>query len=450
MNKKQLFVSGVLLVVSLAVCLAIRVPTADEVVITEQVPGEICDPTVQQYSGYVSIQTNGNKNLFYWFFESRRDPTTDPVTIWLTGGPGCSSLIALFTENGPCSVTPNGTNTVLNPYSWNTQSNIMWIDQPVQTGYSYGSPLDTDEAQVAADMYAFLQAWFKLHPEYQKQKFYVTGESYGGHYVPAVSNYIYQQNQQNPAIPINLHGVAIGNGLTDPQIQYLYYADYAQNNSVRQLVTDRVLNQMIDATGPCVQQIAKCNQGNNNNECSNAQLECNDALIGPVQATGVNLYDVRIPCAVPPLCYDFSYVDKFVTAKSTRDAIGVGTHVWHGDCNFQVNGLFSADWMHNFNTDIPALLEANMTVLIYAGDDDFICNYMGNKAWTLALQWSGQSGFNAAEDHPWNVEGVAAGIARSYDNFNFLQVFNAGHMVPRDQPANALAMINQFFDSHAF
>jgi len=78
--------------------------------------------------------------------------------------------------------------------------------------------------------------------------------------------------------------------------------------------------------------------------------------------------------------------------------------------------------MHNFNEDIPSLLEANMTVLIYAGDDDFICNYMGNKAWTLALQWSGQTGFNAAEDHEWNVAGAAAGIARSYQNFNFLQV----------------------------
>ena len=68
---------------------------------------------------------------FYWFFESRSDPANDPLIIWLTGGPGCSSTLALLGENGPCSVNDDATGTVTNPYSWNSKANILWLDQPV-------------------------------------------------------------------------------------------------------------------------------------------------------------------------------------------------------------------------------------------------------------------------------------------------------------------------------
>ena len=72
-------------------------------------------------------------------FESRRTPSTDPILLWLTGGPECSSELALFTENGPCKVNSEGTDTTNNPYSWNTQANLLYIDQPPGTGFSTGS-----------------------------------------------------------------------------------------------------------------------------------------------------------------------------------------------------------------------------------------------------------------------------------------------------------------------
>lgn len=86
----------------------------------------ICDD-VQQYSGYYKLTTGGvfTKNYFYWFFESRGSPATDPVVLWMTGGPGCSSEVALFGENGPCSVNAGGNDTITNPYSWNTNANIL-------------------------------------------------------------------------------------------------------------------------------------------------------------------------------------------------------------------------------------------------------------------------------------------------------------------------------------
>jgi len=115
-----------------------------------------------------------------------------------------------------------------------------------------------------------------------------------------------------------------------------------------------------------------------------------------------------------------------------------------------VNQQFSNDWMKNQQYTVPALLAADVDVLIYAGDADFICNWMGNKAWTLALEWPGAGGFTAAADHDWEVAGQKAGTARSSGGFTFLQVNNAGHMVPRDQPANSLSMVNTFISGGKF
>ena len=85
---------------------------------------------------------------------------------------------------------------------------------------------------------------------------------------------------------------------------------------------------------------------------------------------------------------------------------------------------------------------AGVRVLNYAGDADYICNWYGNKAWTLALSWPGSEAFNAAEDTEWAVDGAAAGQIRSAGGFSFARVYGAGHMVPMNQPKNALALLN--------
>lgn len=87
--------------------------------------------------------------------------------------------------------------------------------------------------------------------------------------------------------------------------------------------------------------------------------------------------------------------------------------------------------MRPYVKDIPILLEAGIKVLIYAGDADFICNWMGNKAWAKELQWSGHEQFSKASDEPWgeSKEGKPLGELRMFENFAFLRLFNAGHMV---------------------
>ena len=135
--------------------------------------------TVINFSGYYGVHKN-ERHLFYWFFESRTDPSNDPLLVWLTGGPGCSSMLALLAENGPYFLKNNSfTDLELNAYSWNNNSNIMWIDNPSGSGYSYDDRDIIDgvytENEVASDLYELLQQFLADHPKYSKLPFYVTG-----------------------------------------------------------------------------------------------------------------------------------------------------------------------------------------------------------------------------------------------------------------------------------
>ena len=350
----------------------------------------------------------------------------------MTGGPGCSSEVALFGENGPCKVNAEGTNTTVNPNSWNTKANMIYIDQPAGTGFSYGLGLDHDEAGVSADMYDFLQQFFKAHPKFQSSDFYVVGESYAGHYVPATTHKIWQNNKalSSGAIKINLKGVSVGNGLTDPSIQYQYYAKMAASTNDHAPLAAGTIASMEKATPGCVTAINNC-QSKGALTCLAAIESCNLGLLIPYTLTGMNPYDMREKCKVPPLCYDFSQVGKYLARPEVMSAIGVSSkHSW-SDCNRGVAMAFelAGDWMKDFQQMLPDMLEDGIPVLIYAGDQDFICNWLGNQAWTQALPWSHQGDFNSTKPVDWNVNGKKAGEVQTSHGFTFLRVLDAGHMV---------------------
>merc|ERR1712178_269422 len=90
----------------------------------------LCDQSVKQHYGYFHISGGKKKHYFYWMFEATHKPRDAPVVMWLTGGPGCSSEVALFTENGPCSVNKDGKTTTPNKHSWNRVANVIYVDQP--------------------------------------------------------------------------------------------------------------------------------------------------------------------------------------------------------------------------------------------------------------------------------------------------------------------------------
>ena len=105
------------------------------------------------------------------------------------------------------------------------------------------------------------------------------------------------------------------------------------------------------------------------------------------------------------------------------------------------------DRSNNFAPYVSEMLNDNIPVLIYSGDLDYICNYLENHAVPMKLEWNHDNDFRAGDHHDWNSGG---GLARSSHWLHFLQVYQAGHMVPGDQPEQALMMIKQFLNNEAF
>ena len=213
------------LFLSLAALALIGVATA------QQRPNDEIFLDEDQKSGLVSMG-NGD-DMFYWLFKSRGSPETDPLVIWLTGGPGCASEVALFYENGPYTINDDLT---LNPnaQSWNKVSNLLYVDQPVGTGFSRCSSIfhyDSTEDEIAANIKTFLDGFLVANPEFRGRDFFVTGESYAGHYIPAIA-YHFVKEIPAGSLGLNFKGIAIGNGWVDPVVQYPQYAEFAYENNI--------------------------------------------------------------------------------------------------------------------------------------------------------------------------------------------------------------------------
>ena len=163
------------------------------------------------------------------------DGTTTLSICSLLGGPGSSSFVGLLFELGPCRLANDGKNVTWNPYSWNENFNILFVDQPVGVGFSYqdaGGPKVDRSFQAGEDMYAFFQLFFSRFPEYADSNFHMAGESYGGTYIPNSAAIVHRRNKALEARPIpglrklNLESVIIANGLSDPYIQFAAFGEW--------------------------------------------------------------------------------------------------------------------------------------------------------------------------------------------------------------------------------
>ncbi|KAI0418222.1 carboxypeptidase S1 [Xylaria grammica] len=260
---------------------------------------EICEttPGVKSYSGYVHLPPgflddgpNGETqdypiNTFFWFFEARKNAANAPLAIWLNGGPGGSSIMGLLEENGPCFVGPDSKSTYLNPWSWNNEVNMLYIDQPTQVGFSYDEPTNgtatvsaegdgfqiepadfsdgvpesnlthhvgtfssqkptqalNTTAQAAHAFWHFAQTWFAEFPHYKPvdDRISLWAESYGGHYGPSFFHFLQRQNDkiangsstEKDAHYLHLDTLGIVNGLIDMVIQHESFISFPFNNT---------------------------------------------------------------------------------------------------------------------------------------------------------------------------------------------------------------------------
>lgn len=397
---------------------------------------------VKQYSGYLDDKEN-DKHLFYWFFESRNDPENDPVVLWLNGGPGCSSLTGLFMELGPSFIDKNA-EPVYNPNSWNSNASVIFLDQPVNVGYSYSGSSVSNTVAAGKDVYALLSLFFKQFPQYAHQDFHISGESYAGHYIPQFAHEILSHKNRN----INLKSVLIGNGLTDPLTQYEYYRPMACGEGGYPAILDPSECKSMDNAYPrCASLIQGCYDTESLFSCVPSAIYCNNALIGPYQRTGQNVYDIRGPCEDGNLCYrEIGWISKYLNKPNVMKALGAEVREYEG-CNNDINRnfLFNGDWSKPYHRLVPGLLE-KIPVLIYAGDADFICNWLGNQAWANKLEWPGQKAFAGADTEKLILSGNTKeiGTVQSASNFTFMRLYQGGHMIPHDQPEASLDFFNRW------
>ncbi|KAG0706689.1 peptidase S10 serine carboxypeptidase [Suillus ampliporus] len=427
----------------------------------------LCD-TVKQYSGYLDI-TDG-KHLFFWFFESRSSPREDPLVLWLNGGPGCSSIVGLLLEHGPCLITDEGNSTRHNPYSWNKNANIIYLDQPVGSGFSYSSDgsSTTTSPDVAKDVYAFLELFMHRFPEYSKLPFHIAGESYGGRYLPHIATEIYQRNKQlvkwpsSELVPIHLASVMIGNGLVDPLTQMPSVVEYACEGPYA-IYDDPFGSECraLRAAAPvCRRMIEACYKFESPLTCVPATAYCWQGIFGPIFSHGYNYYDARKKCSEKEdgsLCYkEVQWIEKWLNVAEHKATLGVDSGFEFTSCNIPVNLKFNylhGDGMKNGAALLPELIANGIRLLIYAGNTDLMCNFMGETQFVSDLDSMFHDEFLAAPTIPWLVNGSIVGEIRSAGsrgstagNVTLAVIFEAGHMSPYDQPAATLDMMTKWIN----
>ncbi|CAH7682676.1 carboxypeptidase S1 [Phakopsora pachyrhizi] len=412
---------------------------------------QVCEttPGVTTYSGYIDI--GKNMSMFFWFFEARHNPQKAPLTLWLNGGPGCSSLIGLFQENGPCTISPDGQSSVLNPYSWNEHSKLISLYQPISTGYSYGLDDVYTTDQAAPRVWDFFQIFFntKTFSQYKSHDFAFFTESYGGHYGSVFSKYIISKNElirsgSEKGYPINLSVLGINNGWYDAEIQYKSYYYYAQGkyNKRFDLVDQNTLKKVKAALynpGGCLSRLGECRRTGKDSDCSEAGAFCGKNVSELALGVQNPYYFVKNNSDTFP---SSSYV-QFLAKPSIKHAIGA--EVKYEECADAPNDQFAekGDDSRSVLPHLAKVLDSGLRTILWAGADDFICNTLGGYWAVEAIKWKYQKEFNEA---PWKqlvIKGETVGIYKAKGPLTYITIFNAGHELAAYRPAVALEVFRQ-------
>jgi carboxypeptidase C (cathepsin A) len=462
----------------------------------------------RMFSGYIDVsaaeEAAGTRQMFYWFVESQSRPREDPLLLWTNGGPGCSGSIGFLSENGPFFAAEGGGRLEVNEFSWNKVANMVFIEQPVGVGFSFSeSDVQYGLDQAAADNLRFVLGFLARYPLYNSSAFYLSSESYGGHYLPTLAQAIEESGQ----VP-NFQGIFLGNPLTYekyrsygqygtgwghqlfPRPLWQAYQDleckeawlsYAEVAEMRSLVDVPGQNATADtrATDALVAEAEAQERLERHYACRKVSSQMDVILgnfdiyaldfpkCGTTQSAGRRerwtlrnmLLRVAGNESVPPEsrpyepCED-DYMTLYLNREDVRAAIGVapGVAKW-SMCSDPV--FFG--WPHaDSDRDVTPVWKqlvalGKLKIMIYSGDDDDVCPTMG----TQEFVWGGLGLAPAGRDwEPWEVDGQVAGFwtdfrAPGEGSFSFVTVHGAGHMVPSTQPARSLALLRMYLGVQA-
>ncbi|KAK8988909.1 hypothetical protein V6N11_030281 [Hibiscus sabdariffa] len=217
----------------------------------DRLPGQPEGVDFDQYAGYVTVDPAADRALFYYFVESPANSLNKPLVLWLNGGPGCSSFgYGAMQELGPFRVNSDGKTLYRNEYAWNNVANVLFLESPAGVGFSYSKNssdyTDVGDKRTAEDSYVFLLNWLERFPQYKTRDFFITGESYAGHYVPQLASYILSRNKGTNQTLINLKGIAIGNAWIDDGICTKGLFDYLWTHALNSDETNEGINKYCD------------------------------------------------------------------------------------------------------------------------------------------------------------------------------------------------------------
>jgi len=408
------------------------------------------------YSGYLEI--TANKSFHYVFVESLFNPEKDPVVLWLNGGPGCSSLLGLLKEHGPFIFPDGSTKFKTNENSWNNIANVIYLESPAGVGFSFArnhEDLIYDDPKVAQENLIAVNKWFQKFPEFLKNEFYITGESYAGVYVPYLAVYIHNQNNKQRdqsnfnAQIINLKGIMVGNACTnynfdcDPADIDMYWQHALYSPETRETIE------------------RYCPTKPESKECQGAKKEM------LTQVEDVNLYDIYSFCYVNqtsegsynPSPFYKKYINHFhphlKTLKNLNCADAYGAVAWLNKpavqkalhifenitkwevCNDVVGDNYNVSWNNASYWAYPILIKNKYKILVYSGDTDGCVPTIGTMRWIKQLR--NEIGLKTLKYwSPWFMEDKVGnysspqvkGFYEIYDGLTFVSVKGVGHLVP--------------------
>ena len=414
-----------------------------------------------QHSGFLRFtgvrpSSSPEINTFFWLLPSLNNDPAAPVMIWLQGGPGSSSLYGMFEELGPMGIDANMNVFPRDPLNnWNQEYSLLFLDNPVGVGFSFAESDDayvSNEQQVGTDLRSCLLEFYKVFPDLRSNALYVTGESYAGKYVPALSYAIYKANKKGGLKIgdddfINLKGLSIGDGAMSPPDQFddfgnlLYYVGMISKQE----------KQVFDQYETNIQ--ARLQVGD-----TIGAFEYFDEMLNGDFTNGVTYYHNVTSANY----FNFeqgecgncspSYYDSWLVTPAVRDLIHVGGCAYNG-FNQTVEEHLKADWMVGvLDMLVPLMQDPDVHVLIYSGANDVILGPPLTENFLEALQWDGSDAYAKAHKNIWTIDGEVmandpvAGYVKHVEEFKvtYAVVRGAGHMVPTDQPERAYDLIKRF------
>ncbi|KAK6944321.1 Peptidase S10, serine carboxypeptidase [Dillenia turbinata] len=426
-------------------------------------PGQNFNISFAHYSGYVTVNEESGRALFYWFFEATEDPSSKPLLLWLNGGrylkypfllfitwPGCSSIAYGEAEEiGPLHIKEDGKTLYLNPYSWNQVANILFLDSPVGVGFSYSNTssdlLNNGDIRTAQDSLEFLLKWFERFPQYKGRDFFITGESYAGHYVPQLSQAIVRYNAAINGKAINLKGYMVGNALTDDYHDHLGVFEFMWSAGMISDQTYNMLNDLCDyqsfihTSASCdkILEIANDELGNIDPysiftpPCTNNVTVPNKLLKRLHVGHVYQRYD---PCTEKHSAVYFNLPEVQNALHVIKEK---APSIW-STCSDQVNENWK-DSPRSVLDIYSELIKSGLRIWIFSGDTDAVIPVTSTRYSVDALKLHTISPW-----HAWYDDGQVGGWTQEYEGLTFASVRGAGHEVPLHRPKQSLTLVKSF------